>query len=929
MIKKILSFFALITAFILFSSILCAGSGTKITSVSMVPTNPGYGDLVQITVNTCSKTYDTPYLAIAISTQSSPQTVGTGGQVFVVDSNGIDKKDVSLSSTTSLGYAETAVTGATAGQCTDCGGANGVLQTYVFTVTMPAAGYFSNVCNPTSLYVVVGIKGFGMILSDWTALANDCSTDDASYYSAVIPISVPAPAFSITGRYEGTVKYSDDYVLFAADYSYGGSGVFTITDAIPGTGEFKVVSYGPTNILSGSVAGPAAGSTGGTYTWTFPSRTSVSGTQTGMVWMLLEDTSATAGNVYTNTVTAAQVGNGTKISTTSITIGAPALSIKASESAASLMTGSTITYMLSYDLSGSRLVNFQPFDDITTGTYTYGGWGTLSTGAPSGWKFSPDNGTYGTWTISDPCSTGGSYITGSSTTSTYPGLLLNSTINPGVDDQFCTGTILSDFYIDDAAYNGADARVIIRSNGLTGTAERTISVTASIDNSPGYLALSVCGGSTATIFCGTTGPAGSYTNSPSIGAILAKKWYRMRIAVTDDGSGGQIIKVRVWSREDPEPAVWDINYDVAHIGSVSGGGASDWACDGTGSTNDWRPGISENAAYSGVSDSYDNFTVLSTTVTAADAVVYDTIPTNVGYIGCSGGGTESGGLLKWDTGSVSAASGSYTWWGTVFGCSTITNQASMGGTGLISVNSNQVVADAICWSPTVTPTITATFTATLTPTIIPSQAPTGTFTQTATFSAASASPTGTNTYVGVYTATNIPVDTASITPTGTYTITNTLSPINIYSETPTVTFTCTLVATATSTDAAPPATITPTQTLTATPVMNATATMTPTTTMDKNIVIINNVISAPEHGCTVRYYVEKKGKVRIKIYNRRGAVIKKIKDTEEGLEDGLGMRYEFTWNGTNEDNKNVVSGIYYAVLDVCGKLRTVKIAVIR
>jgi hypothetical protein len=50
---------------LIFSGQLFAMS-SKITSVSINPTNPGYGDMVQVTVNLCASNYDTPYLSVAI-----------------------------------------------------------------------------------------------------------------------------------------------------------------------------------------------------------------------------------------------------------------------------------------------------------------------------------------------------------------------------------------------------------------------------------------------------------------------------------------------------------------------------------------------------------------------------------------------------------------------------------------------------------------------------------------------------------------------------------------------------------------------------------------------------------------------------------------------------------------------------------------------
>ena len=65
-------------------------------SISYIPANPTYGDLVRVTVQLCEQTYGDPRLAVAISTQATKQTAGAGGQIFVVDANGVDRKDVTF-----------------------------------------------------------------------------------------------------------------------------------------------------------------------------------------------------------------------------------------------------------------------------------------------------------------------------------------------------------------------------------------------------------------------------------------------------------------------------------------------------------------------------------------------------------------------------------------------------------------------------------------------------------------------------------------------------------------------------------------------------------------------------------------------------------------------------------------------------------------
>ena len=776
-----------LSAFVFYGQLFASAS--KITSVSIVPTNPGYGDLVQVTVNLCASNNDTPFLSAAISTQPAPEAVGTAGQVFVVDGYGIDRKDVTFADPTQVGLMQTPINEPypyTNLTCLDCAVAAGLPLSYVFTVHMPTADYFSSVCNPTSFYLIVGQRGNNLGASDWSNLAPGCTSPDQGYVSVPIPIVVPPASNSITNRYEGSLAAAGDEILFSMDYSYGGPGAFSITDPVPGGTDFTVVSYGPTSIPGGSVTAPVAGGTG---VWNFPDRAGMAGMQTGTVWMLLKSNTLSAtGTIYTNTATATQPGVTTAMASAAVTVGAPAISILKTESAASLLAGSNITYVLSYDINGFALKDFAPFDNIPAGIYD------SSTGPPQGWQYSPYNGTGpGTWTVKDPCATGGAYITGSGAATTYPALLLDDGISGNAIDAFCTGMIISDFYIEDSAYSGADAAIIIRSNNLTGTAGRSIGIWASIDVNPAVLFISQCGTGNM-LGCGSiiSGATGSYTNTPSIGMISPKKWYRMRILAANAGTG-QRIQAKVWARGDPEPAVWDLDYTVPNIGP---GGDTNWDCNGTGaiSNDGWRPGVGQQTGDgAGVQDSYDNFTVYAPRNTAASTAIYDTVPTGVNYIGNAGGCTKTGGVVNCDIGSVSLQSGSFTWWGTANTCnSTISNQALIFyASGSAPIASNWVAADVMCWSPTTTVTVTKTYTVTLTLTPTPFSG-TGTFTQTF-------SPTPTMTLL---------FGTATFTPTVTRTVTPT------YTVTPTCTVTLTLTLTSFSGTGTFTQTFSPTPTMT-------------------------------------------------------------------------------------------------------------------
>lgn len=130
-------------AFLFLPAALFAGPG-KIVSISYIPANPSYGDLVRVTVQLCEQSYGDPHLAVAISTQATIQTAGAGGQVFVVDANGVDRKDVTFADGGVQVGMDLGGTGApVAGQCTDCGGADGIPVTLTYDVHIPTADYFS------------------------------------------------------------------------------------------------------------------------------------------------------------------------------------------------------------------------------------------------------------------------------------------------------------------------------------------------------------------------------------------------------------------------------------------------------------------------------------------------------------------------------------------------------------------------------------------------------------------------------------------------------------------------------------------------------------------------------------------------------------------------------------------------------------------
>ena len=99
----------------------------------------------------------------------------------------------------------------------------------------------------------------------------------------------------------------------------------------------------------------------------------------------------------------------------------------------------------------------------------------------------------------------------------YSGLLLDDGSSTNSSDQFCTGIIVSDLYINPGTFPGADAQIIIRSNGQQGANQRSLGIIASIDNfpAPGYFFLQQCGGATA--WCGNGGGPAGTGGMPAVG----------------------------------------------------------------------------------------------------------------------------------------------------------------------------------------------------------------------------------------------------------------------------------------------------------------------------------------------------------------------------------------------------------------------------
>jgi len=519
-------------------------------------------------------------------------------------------------------------------------------------------------------------NGGGIYRSEWQGLGA-CETGTSVGMPLAWDIPIPPATFTMRKRAEGVIQLTNDLVLFSIDYEYG-NGRPTITDVLPGGGQLTLVSYGPNPMPpGGSVSAPPIGSTSGTISWTLPDRTGQHGIAQGTVWILMRaNTNIAAGTNIANTATGT-MGSINNSSTANIIAGQAAMTVTKLQSASTVNFGGRITYILNYQVNGSQLKAYRPFDDLPTGGYT--------NPPPPGWRSVPfKESNYGTWTIRDDCGTGDRYIYGQSLSSygqdQYPALLLDDPTPSNA--QFCTGIIMADVMIDPVGFEGADALVILRSNGQTGTNSYAYALLLSIDTAPanGYIAIQRCEGEN----CGWYGGVSSYQ-------IVGNNWYRTKTEVTQVGNNYRF-RAKVWRRGDAEPT----NYQLDWTTTTNDATDPNWRCTG-GNWDDWRPGISEQKGASGdTRDAYDNFIVYVPRV-AANTYVYDTIPTGLTSVGGLGSPTISGGIIRWSLGNLADVSGSLTWWATVNTCDPVTNRASIDGDDpIIPQHSNITVFTPIC-----------------------------------------------------------------------------------------------------------------------------------------------------------------------------------------------------------------------------------------
>jgi uncharacterized repeat protein (TIGR01451 family) len=637
----------------------------RILSVTLNPPNPTFGQTATLTVNYCGDSYNSIWLSAAISTlntYTNPQISGTG-QWFVVSPT-YPTNVQKVAPGASIGYQIRAGLG-TAGTCTDCGGTvNATLGTWTGTITIPNASDFPG-CNISQLYLLIRMGQSNLNEGSWIT-PQACAPNSSGYISPGWAIPTPDCDFTLHKRAEGVLAVATDLLLYSIDYTYS-NGKLTITDQIPSpsSGAFTLVSVGPASMWTGTPAiGTIIPPASGTVTWNLPDRSGQPGTASGTVWFLLRMSSAiTPGTKITNsatgTITGASCALPSQTVKTDIIVGQAVATLTKSARSASVNYHDTITYYLDYEIKGSRLVAYQPFDDITAGTYT----GT----PPTGWNFIPNNGDNGTWQVYDECGTGDYIIKGSAQNNDYPGMTLKT-------PQFCTGMIVTDVLIS-ANYEGADALIVIRNNNLASPNNKAYALVVSVDDTPANLAIQICSPSCSW-------PATGQAHGLN---LLSNTWFRVRINVLSDCH----FQAKIWKRGDPEPGAYQIDYNE---------GTCSMACtDPADPTLGWTPGIAEQGGASKVTnDEYNNFIVYQP-LKSLDTTVYDTIPPGVSYAGAIGSvPIATNPVVKWSLGPIQDSGGSLTWLAQVNTCDAILNTGTITGTGIVPVDSNVLEVDPIC-----------------------------------------------------------------------------------------------------------------------------------------------------------------------------------------------------------------------------------------
>ncbi|MBN2753675.1 MAG: DUF11 domain-containing protein [Candidatus Goldbacteria bacterium] len=499
------------------------------------------------------------------------------------------------------------------------------------------------------------------------------SMDSSDSVSFTVPL--PPASASLTKTAEATTVIPGGNVLYTLNYSYVNSNSLVITDMVPPNCTLLQISPGGTN------SGTAAGSS---LSWTLPA---TGKRKSDIVWFLVNVDAALAPGATINnsaewalTDTFSAVTNGISNDTT-VTVIRPFAFIKSQQPVTAQM-GDTVTYTLSVSLTGYSLNFYDSFDtNPITGYHNIGGsWSWMSDGAGSGYLYSPLQ-------------------------SSYPQYLRDTPVD------FCDGIVQGDIYVGPGG--NEDGLISFRHSNTNPALAYGIGVSG--DHLPGDLYLQKTNPGVALPYCPVTWCSNALSVSDS-------RWYTVKVQVNSLSGYSTGIWAKAWAKGEPEPAAWMI----AVTDTANATYTQIPACGYVG-----FQGHPDNYNY------YDNLKVINGNPIASGAVIFDTVPAEITYI--DGTGALAGvhdaavydpvsGVVSWlYPGLQTDKADILIWSGVINSCGQITNTGAIKANDFNPiVNSNSVMYDIPCGTPSITPTITptSTITITVTPTITVTATPT-------------------------------------------------------------------------------------------------------------------------------------------------------------------------------------------------------------
>jgi len=706
----------------------------------------------------------------------------------------------------------------------------------------------------------------------------------AGYMAVTVTTCLPqSGATNLQKRVEGTAE-NNQIMIYWLDYDFLNSTGNQVRDTVPGCLQIQDYSRNPD--------GSAPSLSGQTLTWTIPnadaSSSPVRYRRTGSLFVQVSVGTGPDGACSGQVI---NTGEYRGTATSNAWLGSPVTQTlnqanvqlwKEQQDAGSnpivtAQDGQQVTYILNYTLSGSGLKCFDSFNGYTAGQ-NYASPAT----PPGTWIYDADSPS-GSWMIKEE-SPGDRHIQYQNSPSNYRTLLNDCSSAKMNGQDFCPGVsgimVQSDVRIDGSSSNG-DTGLVLRSNGLPGSAAQAYLLILSVDAFPSGNLMLQRNDNTSAVTCCTWPSGGAYT-PPASQAPVRSVWYTIKMMEQPFGR----FRAKYWKRGDPEPTNWMFDYTDP----------SPFPCSSASDSVTWRPGIAGQADVM----SYDNFRVYSA-MPLQNAHLVDTIPAGITYLAGSAQPTAQmlpGTMIGWDfTGNLNGAiggllfegTGSVKWTGVV-NCAS-SSPLNVGRLGAevpdMTIDSNAVTLQVACVSPTVTFT------------------PTETLSPTVTFSA-------TSTYT----------PTLSSTPTATTSPTETRTPTLTPSATPTPTITSTRTATATPTQ-----TKTPTQspTITLTPTVTQTPTITPTL-IPASFYLSRNVVHVGEvPPIYALYVIPESGRVALKIYNTAGELVRVLRD---GYSEA-GKEHRTAWDLRNENGEEVAAGVYIIQYIAPLKASTYKFIVLR